>query len=70
MYNNYCETRNLIGQYPCRIRQSCAEKPTEESMTPFSSTPFFSVKDTENGHDQLRLNQAVQVASVELLSKI
>ena len=24
LYNNYNETRNLIGQYPCRMRQSCA----------------------------------------------
>jgi hypothetical protein len=23
LYNNYSETRNLIGQQPCRIRQSC-----------------------------------------------
>jgi hypothetical protein len=23
LYNNYGETRNLIGQQPCRIRQSC-----------------------------------------------
>ena len=23
LYNNYSETRNLIGQYPCRMRQSC-----------------------------------------------
>ena len=22
-YNNYSKTRNLIGQYPCRMRQSC-----------------------------------------------
>ena len=25
LYNNYSETRNLIGQYPCRMRQSCTE---------------------------------------------
>ena len=23
LYNNYSKTRNLIGQYPCRMRQSC-----------------------------------------------
>ena len=23
LYNNYSDTRNLIGQYPCRMRQSC-----------------------------------------------
>ena len=23
LYNNYSETRNLIGQCPCRMRQSC-----------------------------------------------
>ena len=23
LYNHYSETRNLIGQYPCRMRQSC-----------------------------------------------
>ena len=28
LYNNYSETRNLIGQYPCRMRQSCTEKLT------------------------------------------
>jgi hypothetical protein len=25
LYNNYSETRNLIGQYPCRMRLSCTE---------------------------------------------
>ena len=25
LYNNYSETHNLIGQYPCRMRQSCTE---------------------------------------------
>jgi hypothetical protein len=25
LYNNYIETRNLIGQYPCRVSQSCKE---------------------------------------------
>jgi hypothetical protein len=28
------------------------------------------IKDTENGHDQLKLNQDIEVASEELLSKI
>ena len=23
LYNNYSGARNLIGQYPCRMRQSC-----------------------------------------------
>ena len=23
LYNNYSKTRNMIGQYPCRMRQSC-----------------------------------------------
>ena len=26
LYNNYSETRNLIGQYLCRIGQSCMKK--------------------------------------------
>ncbi len=25
LYNNYSKTRNLIGQQPCRITQSCTE---------------------------------------------
>ena len=25
LYNNYSETRNLIGKQQCRIRQSCTE---------------------------------------------
>jgi hypothetical protein len=25
LYNNYSETRNLLGQYPFRNRQSCTE---------------------------------------------
>jgi hypothetical protein len=31
LYNNYSETRNLIGQQPCRITQSC----TGNSCTEF-----------------------------------
>ena len=41
LYNNYSETRNLIGQYPYRLRQSCTE-----NLNAFRG--IFKMSDNEN----------------------
>ena len=41
LYNNYSETRNLIGQYPYRMRQSCTE-----NLNAFCG--IFKMSDNEN----------------------
>ena len=43
LYNNHSETRNLIGQYPCRIKQPCTENAIQ-----MPSRGLYKISDNEN----------------------
>ena len=41
LYNNYSKTRNLIGQYPCRMRQSRTRNVLRENKEKLPACDHF-----------------------------